>query len=163
MINKVDSKYGSRDYTKYNNMYFDIAKRVAAESQCERRKVGCVVLTTSGMIATGFNGMASGQPDKWHNPDDEYHESNRNVVHAELNALGKMLEQGVSAKDAVVYLTLSPCLECAKLLVRSRVKEVNILEEYRSVEGIKYLVSNGVAVNLRDNSYLNKQCVGGLS
>ena len=146
-----NTKYGSRNYEKYTNLYFDIARRVAEESKCLRKKVGCVVLTESGMIATGFNGMASGQPDSWHDPEDSEHKSNPDVVHAELNALGKMLEQGVSTKNAIVYLTLAPCIECAKLLVRSGVCEVNILEKYRDLSGVEYLQSNNVNVKFYTN------------
>lgn len=127
---------------KYDDMYMDIALRVAQESKCPRKKVGCVILLDSGMISLGFNGMASGGPNEW-----EYSETgNPEVVHAELNSLGKLLEEGVSAKHSVVYLTYSPCLECSKLLVRAKVKRVVYLEAYRCTDGIDYLRRYGVEV-----------------
>tara|TARA_R110000751_G_C13795330_1_gene483184 strand:+ start:83911 stop:84300 length:390 start_codon:yes stop_codon:yes gene_type:complete len=105
----------------------DIAIRISKESKCPRKQVGCVILTKSGLIAPGLNGHACGGPNTW-----EYEESgNPEVVHSELNALGKMLEEGISSKESTVYLTLSPCLECGKLLVRAGVKRVVYLEEYR--------------------------------
>lgn len=140
-------KSATSNHRKYLSMYFDMSLRVAEESKCMRKKVGCIIIAESGMIALGFNGMASGQPDTWHNPNDTEHQSNPEVVHAELNALGKMLEQGVSAKGAVVYVTLAPCLECAKLLVRAGVSEVNFIESYRQTCGIDYLIKNGVGVS----------------
>ena len=120
---------------KYDDLYMDYAQMAASESKCPRTHVGCVVVAESGMIAPGFNGHASGGPNEWPwtpNGDPE-------VVHAELNALGKMLEQGVSAKGATIYLTHSPCLECAKLLVRAKVARVVYKEKYRITTGLDYL------------------------
>lgn len=128
---------------KYDSMYMQIAERVAAESKCPRTRVGCVILMESGMTALGFNGHASGGPNEWEFSPD----GNPEVVHSELNALGKMLEQGVSAKGATVYVTLSPCLECAKLLVRAKVKRVVYSDEYRKLDGIRYLHKYGVIVD----------------
>jgi len=128
---------------KYDALYMDIARRVSKESKCPRKAVGCVIVAQSGMLSIGFNGHASGGPNEWAYTDD----GNPEVVHAELNALGKMLEQGVSAKGATVYVTLSPCLECGKLLVRAKVKRVVYLNEYRKTEGIDYLIKYGVGVD----------------
>ncbi len=120
---------------KYDDLYMDYAQRAASESKCPRTHVGCVVVAESGMIAPGFNGHASGGPNEWPwtpNGDPE-------VVHAELNAIGKMLEQGVNAKGATIYLTHSPCLECAKLLVRAKVSRLVYKERYRITAGLDYL------------------------
>ena len=127
---------------KYDSMYMDMAQRLARESKCPRTQVGCIVLATSGMVAPGFNGHASGGPNEWEFKED----GDPEVVHAELNALGKMLEQGVSAKGATVYVTLSPCLECAKLLVRAKVARVVFAVPYRITAGIDYLKKYGVEV-----------------
>lgn len=127
---------------KYDNMYMRLAQLVATESKCPRAKVGCIILAESGMLAPGFNGHASGGPNEW----EFTTESNPEVIHAEMNSMGKMLEQGVSAKGATVYVTLSPCLECGKLLVRAKVKRVVYLNKYRKTEGIDYLVKYGVEV-----------------
>ena len=127
---------------KYDSLYMDIAERVSNESRCPRTQVGCVILAESGMTALGFNGHASGGPNEW----EFSTEGNPEVVHAELNALGKMLEQGVSAKGATVYVTLSPCLDCGKLLVRAKVARVVFRDSYRKTEGIDYLRKYGVEV-----------------
>lgn len=127
---------------KYDTMYMTIAEACANESKCPRTHVGCVVVLESGIIAPGFNGMASGGPNEW-----AYSETgNPEVVHAELNALGKCLEQGLSAKGASVYVTYSPCLECAKLLVRAGVKRVVYRDAYRITAGIDYLTKYNVEV-----------------
>lgn len=127
---------------KWDKMYMDIAKRVAEESKCPRKKVGCCILLESGLLATGINGFPEGQDEQWNDGST----SNPAVTHAELNAMGKLLEEGVSCKNAVVYITLSPCLECAKLLVRAKVNKVIFLEKYRCTEGLQYLEKYGVIV-----------------
>lgn len=128
---------------KYDKLYMDLAHRMAEESKCPRLQVGCVVVAETGMIAPGFNGHAPGGPNEW----EWTPEPNPEVIHAELNALGKMLEQGVSARGATVYLTHSPCPDCAKLLVRSKIKRVVFTERYRRPEGIDYLLRYGVEVD----------------
>lgn len=128
---------------KYDRMYMGIAEKAAEESHCPRTQVGCAVVLESGIIAPGLNGHASGGPNDW-----EFSPTgNPEVVHAELNALGKCLEEGLSAKGSTVYVTLSPCLECAKLLVRSRVKRVVYRDEYRDTTGLLYLRKYNVEVD----------------
>lgn len=127
---------------KYDALYMDIARRVAKESKCPRKAVGCAIVAQSGMLSIGFNGHASGGPNEWDYTED----GNPEVVHAELNSLGKMLEQGVSAKDAVVYTTLICCLDCAKLLVRAKVARIVYDEDYRKLDGLNYLNKYGVEV-----------------
>lgn len=127
---------------KYDNMFMDYAIRASQESKCPRKQVGCIIVTESGMLAPGLNGHASGGPNEW-----EYKENgDPEVVHAEMQALGKMLEQGVSAKGATVYVSLSPCLDCAKLLVRAKVNRVVYLEEYRKTDGLDYIKKYGIQV-----------------
>ncbi len=125
---------------KYDKLYMDIAIRLSEESKCPRKRVGCVILTESGLLAPGFNGHACGGPNEW-----EYTENgNPEVVHAELNATGKMLEEGVSLKGATAYTTLCPCLDCAKLFVRAKLKRVVFLEDYRKTDGLDYLMKYSI-------------------
>lgn len=126
----------------WDQMYLDLATRVARESKCPRTQVGCVILLPSGLLATGINGFPAGQDEVWNDGSV----SNPLVTHAELNALGKCLEQGVSTKDATVYLTLAPCLECSKLLVRAKVSRVVYKDIYRCTDGVDYLQRYGVVV-----------------
>lgn len=142
---------------KYDQMYMDIASRLAKESKCPRRKVGCVVLLSSGMLAPGFNGHACGGPNEWEYSD----EPNPEVIHAELNAFGKMLEQGISAAGATVYVTLSPCIECAKLLVRAKAARVVYKSEYRLTDGLDYLRKYKVGVEcFSEEARFRKQWAG---
>lgn len=127
---------------KYDKMHMATAEAYAAESQCPRTQVGCALVLASGVVSGGFNGMASGGPNQWEFSPD----GNPEVVHAELNSLGKCLEQGLSTKGAALYVTLSPCLECAKLLVRAGVSRVVYRDEYRKTEGLNYLRKYNVEV-----------------
>lgn len=142
---------------KYDQMYMDFADRLAKESKCPRRRVGCVVLLSSGMLAPGFNGHACGGPNEWEYSD----EPNPEVIHAELNAFGKMLEQGISASGATVYVTLSPCIECAKLLKRAKVARVVYKHEYRLTDGLDYLRKYKVEVeHFSEEARFRKQWAG---
>ena len=127
---------------KYDDAYMETAEAFAAKSQCPRTQVGCAIVLASGVVSPGFNGMASGGPNQWEFSPD----GNPEVVHAELNSLGKCLEQGLSTKGANLYVTLSPCLECAKLLVRAGVTRVVYRDEYRITTGLDYLRKYGVEV-----------------
>lgn len=131
---------------KWDHMYMGIAEDVAAYSKCPRKKVGTCILLESGLLATGINGFMPGQEELW----TDGVVSSPLPIHSELNALGKLLEQGVSAKDATVYVSLSPCLECSKLLVRAKVKRVVYKETYRDLSGIDYLTRYGVVVEKYD-------------
>ena len=128
--------------SKYDPLYMDIAIRVAQESKCPRKQVGAVVVTASQALFPGFNGHACGGPNEW----EDTGEPNLEVIHAEHNCLNKMLEEGVSAKGATIYTTLSCCLQCAKQLVGAKVKRVVYLEHYRDTSGIDYLRKYGVIV-----------------
>lgn len=138
---------------KWDKLYMDIALRVAEESKCPRKKVGSCILLDSGTLATGVNGFPEGQDEQWNDGST----SNPLVIHSELNALGKLLEQGVSAKGATVYVSLSPCIECSKLLVRAKVKRVVYLEQYRDTAGLQYLEKYGVIVDKYDNSLTKEE------
>jgi dCMP deaminase len=127
---------------KYDAMYMDFAIRASDESKCPRTHVGCALVLDTGVVCPGLNGMASGGPNQW-----EYSEfGNPEVVHAELQALGKCLEQGLSTRGASMFVTLSPCLECAKLLVRAGVARVVYRDSYRKTDGIDYLRRYNVEV-----------------
>lgn len=126
----------------YDESYMQTAEAFAAKSKCPRTQVGCALVLASGIVSPGLNGMASGGPNEW-----EFHpDGNPEVIHAELNSLGKCLEQGLSTSGATMYVTLSPCLECSKLLVRAGVRRVVYKDAYRRTDGLDYLKKYGVEV-----------------
>jgi dCMP deaminase len=136
MINKNDLKY-----------YMRVAEMTAERSHAVRRKVGAVVVSIDRVMAGGYNGTPSG----WDNCCEIEHPdgtltTKAEVIHAEANALFKFLNNGVSTKGSAMFITLSPCLECAKALHLASVAEVYYRDEYRDLTGVEFLVRNGVKV-----------------
>ena len=117
---------------------------MAHASSANRKKVGAVVVTPSMAVFTGYNGT---HPGAQNSCEDLNNRTLDTVYHAEENALDKMLMEGVRAKDSVLYLTMSPCINCAKRIAGSGVAMVSYLEKYRCDEGVNYLKSRGVGVS----------------
>lgn len=128
---------------KYDPLYMDLAKRVAQESYCERKKVGCVVVTPLGVSLVGYNGTVKGLPNVCELANGE---TDPNVLHAETNAFSKALMAGVSTLGSTLYVTLMPCLMCSKTAIQAGVKRVVYLEEYRCTKGVDLLRTCGIMV-----------------
>lgn len=139
---------------KYLEMYMEMAEAAAKRSVAERLKVGCCVVTESGMCSIGLNGTYPGYHtndcENWvgDGPLDENPKlvTKPQVRHAEIAALDKMLAEGVSAKGAVVFITHSPCHDCAMRLIGAQVKKVYYKEFYRCGKGICELKVAGIEV-----------------
>lgn len=134
---------------KYYALYMDMAKRVAEESDAKRRKVGAVIVTTTGMVGIGWNGMPAGLTNvcEWQCEDGKGYNTGKTkpeVIHAERNALDKLGRQGVPAKDAIVFITCAPCIECAKSLHAMGIQEVWYLDDYSKSTGVEFLNRVGV-------------------
>lgn len=129
-----------------DEMYMRMAQLVSEYSYAVRKKVGCIVVTESGMVAPGFNGTLSGFPNVCENEDGTTNSSI--VLHAEQNSMFKMLQEGVSAKNATLYVTMLPCVkECAKFLIASGIKRVVYSEEYRIDEAKDLLLQANVSLH----------------
>ena len=139
---------------KYIDAYLDIAHRVAELSHARRLKVGAVIVKDD-VITYGYNGMPSGWDndcEHWVEVNDIFSDADRElrtrpeVLHAESNAVSKIARSTVSAKDADMFITHSPCIDCAKLIFQAGVRRVFYSEEYRSRAGVEFLEKSGVAV-----------------
>lgn len=143
----------------------NIAKEVATLSHCERTKVGAVIVKGGNIVSFGYNGMPKGMENccerkmymssdagGWLDPEtiDEMwpysdetgkynYETKREVLHAESNAILKAAKFGQSLKGSTLYLTMSPCVDCAKLIIQSGIKRVLYNQEYRDIAGIEFL------------------------
>lgn len=130
----------------------DMAKRLAQESHARRTKVGAVFVSPDGIVSTGINGMPAGGTNEC-----EYWEdaglmgavmvTRPEVSHAEENLFGCLMRQGVSTKNGSIFITLSPCLHCSKIIIQAGITDVYYLEEYRMKDGIEWLKKNGVNVH----------------
>lgn len=124
--------------------YMDIAERFAQVSECQRLKVGAIVVKNGSILAHGWNGTPSGF--KTNVCEREDGTTSPFVLHAEQNVLVKMAKSTESIEGAELFCTHSPCPECSKLLAQSGVKKVYYKYEYRITEGLDVLRELGVNV-----------------
>jgi len=124
--------------------YMDIAERFAEVSECQRLKVGAIVVKNGSILAHGWNGTPSGF--KTNVCEMEDGSTSPFVLHAEQNILVKMAKSTESIEGAELFCTHSPCPECSKLLAQSGVKKVYFKYEYRITDGIDILKELGVEV-----------------
>jgi len=128
---------------KKDRQYMEMAHVWAKSSHCNRNQVGALIIKDNRFISDGYNGTPSGFPNTCETADDETHWY---VLHAEANAILKCARHGQSCEGSTLYITLSPCKECAKLIFQSGIKKVMYDEEYRDTTGIDFLRAAGVNV-----------------
>lgn len=137
---------------KFINLYMDWAKRVSQLSHARRLQVGAVIVKDDCVISYGYNGMPSGWDNncedelKWPNGEIRFLQTKPEVLHAESNAVSKLAKSNNSGLGSTIFITHSPCLECAKLIYQSGINTVYYSESYRSEDGIKFLINSGVNV-----------------
>ncbi|HCY25481.1 MAG TPA: CMP deaminase, partial [Cryomorphaceae bacterium] len=122
---------------RYDIAYLKMATEWAQLSHCHRKKVGALVVKDRMIISDGFNGTPTG----FENPcedDDNY--TKWYVLHAEANAITKVAGSTASAYGATLYLTLSPCKECSKLVFQAGIKRLVYMNEYKDRSGLDFLI-----------------------
>lgn len=118
----------------------DAAERFAQESYAVRLKVGAIVVKDNRIISIGVNGMPSGWENVCeHTLEDGSLKSKPEVLHAETNAIAKLARGHESGEGAAIFITHSPCLDCAKIIYQAGITEVYYRNEYRCDDGIKFL------------------------
>lgn len=118
-----------------DTVYINIAKEISSLSKCERAKVGAILVKDGNIISMSYNGTPSGM----NNCCERNGVTVQDVIHAEMGAILKAARSGYAVGGADLYLTLSPCSECAKLILQSGVKRVVYLEQYRKTDGVDFL------------------------
>lgn len=121
--------------------YLKMATIWAENSYCQRRKVGAIIVKNQMIISDGYNGTPSGFENVC---EDENGITKPYVLHAEANAITKVARSNNSSDGATLYVTASPCLECAKLIIQAGIKRVVYNELYRICDGIDLLKRAGV-------------------
>lgn len=121
---------------KLDERYLRMALIWAENSYCQRRKVGALVVKDKMIISDGFNGTPSGFENIC---EDENQVTRPYVLHAEANAITKLARSHNNSDEATLYVTASPCIECAKLIIQSGIKRVVYGEKYRLDDGIQLL------------------------
>ena len=136
--------------SKFVSLYSDIALRVSELSSARRLQVGAVIVKQDRIISMGYNGMPAGwdnncEYEHWHDGIAEL-QTRPEVLHAESNAIAKLARSNDSGQDADLFITHSPCLECAKLIYQSGINRVYYGRQYRSDAGIRFLTQSGITV-----------------
>ena len=126
---------------KLDERYLRMALIWAENSYCQRRKVGALVVKNKMIISDGFNGTPSGFENVC---EDENQVTRPYVLHAEANAITKLARSHNNSDEATLYVTASPCIECAKLIIQSGIKRVVYGEKYRLDDGIQLLERAGI-------------------
>lgn len=137
---------------KWNQAYMDVAERFAELSTARRLKVGAIVVKDDRIISIGYNGMPAGWDNNCENDfgldlkGQQTLVTKQEVIHAEANAISKLASSNESGKGADIFITHAPCMECAKLIYGSKIKNVYFKNIYRSDDGIKFLRACNIGV-----------------
>ena len=142
MITKQDKKQDLLDYR-----YLRMARIWAENSYCQRRQVGALVVKNKMIISDGYNGTPSGFENIC---EDEAGITKPYVLHAEANAITKLARSGNNSEDSTLYVTASPCIECAKLIIQAGIRRVVYGEKYRLTDGIDLLKRAGIEVEYKE-------------
>ncbi|MBO7116681.1 MAG: dCMP deaminase family protein [Prevotella sp.] len=132
---------------KFDLRYLQMAKIWAQNSYCQRRQVGALVVKDGMVISDGYNGTPSGFENIC---EDENNVTKPYVLHAEANAITKLARSNNNSDGSTIYITASPCIECAKLIIQAGIKRVVYGEQYRLTDGIDLLKRAGIDVEYLD-------------
>ncbi len=121
---------------QFDKHYIEMALIWAKNSYCKRRQVGALLVKDRMIISDGFNGTPAGFENEC---EDENYTTKPYVLHAEANAITKIAKSGNNSNGATLYITDSPCIECAKLIIQAGIVRVVYLKEYRNTDGIELL------------------------
>lgn len=136
-------KMNEKKLNKYDKAYLRIAKEWSLLSYCKRKKVGAIIVRDRMIISDGYNGTPSG----FENCCEDGEGITRwDVLHAEANAILKVARSTQSCEGATLYITLSPCKECSKLIHQSGIVRVVYQNGYRDDAGLEFLIKAGVEV-----------------
>ncbi len=126
---------------RFDLRYLQMARIWAQNSYCQRRQVGALVVKNGMIISDGYNGTPSGFENIC---EDENNVTKPYVLHAEANAITKLARSNNNSDGSTIYITASPCIECAKLIIQAGIKRVVYGEQYRLTDGIDLLKRAGI-------------------
>ena len=129
---------------KYDKAYLKMALEWGKLSHCKRKQVGALIVKDRMIISDGFNGTPTGFENCCENEEGA---TKWEVLHAEANAILKVASSTQSAKDATLYITLSPCRECIKLIHQAGIKRVVYANAYKDPSGLNFLEKAGIELN----------------
>ena len=140
-------------YNKFDKAYLKMAQEWAKLSYCKRKQVGALIVKDRMIISDGYNGTPSGFENCC---EDEEGKTHWYVLHAEANAILKLAASTQSAKGATLYLTLSPCKECSKLILQAGITRLVYINEYSDDDGISFLRNHNIEIEQISDCELKK-------
>ncbi|WP_390891529.1 deaminase [Empedobacter tilapiae] len=129
--------------SRYDKAYLKMAFEWANLSYCERKKVGAIIVKNRMIISDGYNGTPSGFENRC---EDEAGNTKWHVLHAEANAILKCATSTQSAEGATLYITLSPCTDCSKLILQAGIKRIVYIQQYKDLSGLEFLEKAGITI-----------------
>lgn len=145
---QVQHKMKEKKQNKYDKAYLRIASEWSKLSYCQRKQVGAIIVRDRMIISDGYNGTPSGFENCC---EDDEGLTHWYVLHAEANAISKVARSTQSCENATLYITLSPCKECSKLIHQSGIKRVVYQNGYRDTSGVDFLIKAGIEVSQIDD------------
>lgn len=140
----------------FDRRYLEMAMIWAQNSYCKRRQVGALIVQGKMIISDGYNGTPSGFENIC---EDENNVTKPYVLHAEANAITKVAKSNNSSENATLYVTTSPCLECAKLIIQSGIKRVVFCDKYHNEDGLLLLSRASIEIVFLDLEGERKACI----
>lgn len=137
---------------QFDKSYLKMAGIWAQNSYCQRRKVGALIVKDRMIISDGYNGTPCGFENVC---EDENGITQPYVLHAEANAITKVAKSNNSSKDATLYVTAAPCVECAKLIIQAGIRRVVYRDTYRILDGIDLMRRAGIEILQIDTEELD--------
>ncbi len=132
-----------------DSRYMRMARIWAENSYCKRRQVGALIVKDGQIISDGYNGTPSGFENVC---EDDNNVTKPYVLHAEANAITKVARSSNSSENATLYVTASPCIECAKLIIQAGISRVVYGEKYRIMDGVDLLKRAGIDVQILEEA-----------
>lgn len=129
---------------KYDKLFLNICEKYAEMSSSNKKKVGAVIVKNNTIISDGYNGTPCGFDN---NCEDENGKTHWYVLHAEANAITKLARSNVSCENSTLYVTLSPCKECSKLIIQSGINRVVYKDSYKDSSGVEFLKKLNIDCN----------------
>jgi dCMP deaminase len=133
----------SKKQLQFDLRYIQMARVWAKNSYCKRRQVGALLVKDRMIISDGYNGTPSGFENEC---EDENGDSKPYVLHAEANAITKVAKSNNSSEGSTLYITDSPCMDCAKLIIQAGISRVVYGDDYRITDGINLLEKAGIEI-----------------
>ncbi|MCB0380238.1 MAG: dCMP deaminase family protein [Flavobacteriales bacterium] len=144
----MDIKYDQQKQLRYDKAYLKMALEWGKLSHCKRKQVGSIIVKDRMIISDGYNGTPTGFDNCC---EDENEKTHWYVLHAEANAILKVAKSTHNADGATLYITLSPCKECSKLILQAGIIRVVYYNSYKDDAGIHFLKESGIQVDQISN------------